>query len=521
VKPAVAERTFTPSRQAGVWQRARVAALESVRRHASAVVVGSTVLLVVAADVVWRTEETRPPHFDMAGHLWKSLFFRDYLVHFHPVHFLGGYFYYPPLTYWVTAPFYVVFGTSMWVAVLSNIVFVAVLALSTYGLGRLLWSQLVGLLATLFVLACPIVVTQFKEYQLDAPLTAMVALALYLLVRAGSFSSRRYSLLFGVACGLGLLTKWTFPLALAGPVLFAVFEAAVAPARPRSLEWLKNVALAAASTFAVAGPWYLAHSSELLRDIPRYSLKHSLPGNNVDPAVLSVPSAVWYLRNLLDPELYIILAGLFVVGLLLCLGKRDALRRNGYPLALVFGTYVSFTLLSTKDARYTLPLLPGVAIVATCWVDALRTRLRLICAAGITAIAVAMFWVVSFGTSLLPVQVIVSVGGEKFALFAQRGYLIGPPTHEKWQQEEIVHYSSTVAPGATAHYEGLSTIWFNKEGALYYMMREGLREIPKRRQAEVLMVRSASTPRTPRGFVALRRFSLPDGSVVTVDRRPR
>jgi len=53
----------------------------------------------------------------------------------------------------------------------------------------------------------------FKWYMLDPPLTAMAALALYLLIRSESFSDRRFSLLFGLVCGVGTLTKerWQLP----------------------------------------------------------------------------------------------------------------------------------------------------------------------------------------------------------------------------------------------------------------------------------------------------------------------
>ena len=105
--------------------------------------------------------------------------------------------------YWVTDVFYAVLGTGRGIAILSNVVFLAILVFSTYGIGKALWSSRVGLLAALFAVTAPMFVSQFKEYMLDAPLAAMVAAALYFLIRCGSFSDRRFSLWFGVACGGG------------------------------------------------------------------------------------------------------------------------------------------------------------------------------------------------------------------------------------------------------------------------------------------------------------------------------
>ena len=159
--------------------------------------------------MLWVSLETRPPHWDKARHLTNTLVYLDTFGSTSFLHWLQGYYTYPPLVYWVTDIFYVVLGsTAVWVAVLSQAVFLAVLTFATYGIGKELWSRRVGLLAAFFVLTSPMLVSQFKDYLLDAPLTAMVALALYLLIRADAFRERRSSVLFGVACGLGMLTKW-------------------------------------------------------------------------------------------------------------------------------------------------------------------------------------------------------------------------------------------------------------------------------------------------------------------------
>ncbi len=97
---------------------------------------------------------------------------------------LTQYHLYPPLVYWVADAFYAVFGTDgEWAAVLSQSVFLTVLAFSTYGLGRHLWSRRVGLLSAFFVVMSPMVISQFKDFLTDVPLLAMTAGALYLLVR--------------------------------------------------------------------------------------------------------------------------------------------------------------------------------------------------------------------------------------------------------------------------------------------------------------------------------------------------
>jgi 4-amino-4-deoxy-L-arabinose transferase-like glycosyltransferase len=186
-------------------------------------VVLAIVFAMTAVTIWWVGEDTRPPNWDEGGHLYRSLFYRDHLLDLNVVTFLVTYAVYPPLVFWVTQPFYMLFGTSMSVAVASQGVFMAILAFSMYEIGRELWSRRVGLLATVFVLTLPMVVSTFHEYHLDAPLTAMTALALLCVIRTREFDSRSYSITLGVVLGLGLLTKWSVFFALSLPVAYGAF----------------------------------------------------------------------------------------------------------------------------------------------------------------------------------------------------------------------------------------------------------------------------------------------------------
>ncbi len=107
---------------------------------------------------------------DHARHLGDSLFYKETFTLADPIQYLEGYVYYPPFMYWVTDVFYAVLGTDFWVAIFSNVVFIAILVFSTYGIGKTLWNPRVGLLAALFTVTTPLFVSQFKEYMLDAPL---------------------------------------------------------------------------------------------------------------------------------------------------------------------------------------------------------------------------------------------------------------------------------------------------------------------------------------------------------------
>ena len=258
---------------------------------------GALVALVTGLDLYWRSEETRPPHWDMARHLGNSLVYFHAFSLSHPLRFMEIYLYYPPLAYWVSDGFYALLGNqAIWVAVLSNVVFIAILVYATYGIGKALWDPWVGMLAAVFTATAPMFVVAFKDYMLDAPLAAMVALGLYLLIRSEGFARTPSTLLLGLVCGLGLLEKWTFPFPLALPVLATLIAAGVATVRERSVRRVLNVTVAAVLAFVIAGPWYVHNLNELHRDLSYNNVTAGAIRGS--PGLDSASSVVWYAWNL-------------------------------------------------------------------------------------------------------------------------------------------------------------------------------------------------------------------------------
>lgn len=125
----------------------------------------------------------------MGRHLYNSL---QYFYHFS--FSLGGfssfysqYFYYPPFSYIATIPYYELLGTGQWMIILS---------FSTYSLAKLLWDRKVGLTSGLAILFVPLIMGHSKEYQLDLPVTALVILSLYLILKNAKLTHSGYCLQF-------------------------------------------------------------------------------------------------------------------------------------------------------------------------------------------------------------------------------------------------------------------------------------------------------------------------------------
>jgi Dolichyl-phosphate-mannose-protein mannosyltransferase len=532
-------------------QRAAVA-LRGVAawRYADALALGLLVAVITALNQLWLTLENRPPHWDEARHLKLALVYRDL---WSGLDWLTQYHLYPPFVYWVADAFYAIFGTDdEWAAVLSQSVFLTVLAFSTYGLGRRLWSRRVGLLSAFFVVMSPMVISQFKDFMTDVPLVAMTACALYMLVRCEAFSARGASVAFGVACGFGLLTKWVFAFVFVLPVAYALVAAVRWTLTSRSWSRVVNLGGAAAATALIAGPWYASNFDDLRAEAERTRFSGTAAVIEGDPPVVSPASVLWYAWNLLSNQLYLLPFLLFVCGVVLLFRRPGAARRNVYPVLLIASCYVSFTLLENKDARYSEPMLVGVAVVATYWLDTLRPRLRRVAVGAVIAYGAVLFYATSFGVGLLPQDAYVHLGkGCRFypyfrgpcpgssipalqsyepsgeianrrgiRIWSQNGFINGPPSGERWYQEEMFEEAARSSASRTIFFQAppLDFIWFNDFTTDYFAYKHGVHWVPALAQADFAGVRTVAGEQPPElpGFRDVRRFELPAGGALTL-----
>ncbi len=479
--------------------------------HPETIAVLAVVMLAAAVNIWWVNVETRPPHWDMGRHLFNGVvYFAQFKNHsWFPL--LGGYYgYYPPFLYYTAIPFLLIFHPSVTSAVSTNIVFVAILVFSIYGIGARLWSRRVGLLASILVLATPMLAMQFKEFQIDAPLTAWVALTIYVLLRTQAFRSRRWSIVLGIVLGLGMLLKWTFIFIVGLPLAYAAIQAGIYAFKHKDWQVLTNLVLASLLGYLIMSPWYWLNLKNIYHDVVFNATTAGLD----DPPVGSLASNIWYINVLVNVQLYLVPTILFVVGSVVMVLKRAAIRQNLYPILLVVGCFGFFVLTRNKDARYTLPLLTGVGIIACYWVDYLKVSARWLVAAGIVAYSAFIFVSVSVGLGGLPREVVVPTQPVAITVYAQHGYIIGPPTHEDWKQRALFTELARQYPAATIYMKhSPDEKWFNKWGSRYYALLGGLSQTDDITTAKLVV---AAQPLDDPNFQLLKKEDLFDGTVVYV-----
>jgi hypothetical protein len=336
-----------------------------------AVALGVLRLGLAVVLIVWVSRDRRPPEWDHANHLERAVACHRSLSE--PQRgglgeIIAESSFYPPIVTCAAGLLYFALPMVPLTAQAVMWAFLVVGTLAVFGLGRRLLDPDAGLLAALVFATAPFVVFSLLNFQLDLPLAAMVALALYTLVRTEELTLRRWSLGLGLVLGLGMLTKPPFAAYLSAPLLWTAWRAMRAPERRTRLARLA-AALGIAALLAL--PWYGPRLVGMPMQIVNRSFKQAVESGHA-PAP-SASSLLFYPRWIwIVPQLGLLATALLLWGVV-------ALARRPRARGLLWAALLPFTislLIQNKNLRYTLPLLPAVALVVAAGVAALGPGAR-------------------------------------------------------------------------------------------------------------------------------------------------
>lgn len=389
------------------------------RRHALALagLAGALGALLAA----WLAVDRRPPEWDYANHLERAVTCHRILAepgHARLAEIIAESSFYPPAVTCAAGLLYFVFPVAPLTAQSVMWGFLVVGLLAIYGVGRRLIDGPTGLLAAFLFATAPFAVTSLLTFQLDLPLAAMVALALYALVRAEGFSRWDWSLAAGVVLGLGMLTKPPFAAYMLGPMLWAGWVGLSAPDRGARM---RRLAAALGLGALIALPWYGPRLAALPMQILNRSFKQAAESGHA-PA-LSSTGLLFYPR-LLVPQ-FGPLAALVLLWGVVALGR---LRRARQPLWSALAPFVIFLLIQNKNLRYTLPLLPAAALTAACGVAVLTPRWRRALTWACVVLGVIQLSAAAFAVPRPPT----------LALFLGPVAVYWPPHSGDWHHREVL-----------------------------------------------------------------------------------
>jgi len=281
-----------------------------------------------------------------------------------------------PLMYWSLATSYKVFGISDWSTRLPLMLGVLALVLATYGLGRYAFGERGGFYSALALVTSigPYVFTRFLIPDVLVGLWLVISYYFFLRSLEEEIPSRFVCWGFAAACALNVLTKGliglVFPIGTIG--LYLVLT--------RDLRHLLKLRVVSSTLvfFALAAPWHVLAAIRnpaqgeargflwfyfVNEHVRRFLGTRQPPGFDTVPLVLFwaflllwlVPWAVFLPQALREVPLR--------------MGPAPSILRSKANLlfflwAIVILLFFSF---STRQEYYTIPALPGVALLAGGW----------------------------------------------------------------------------------------------------------------------------------------------------------
>jgi 4-amino-4-deoxy-L-arabinose transferase-like glycosyltransferase len=337
---------------------------------------------------MWTQRDRTPPPWDPADHLAAAYDYYQPIAHADFGGFAREFFrerhYYAPLVHLTTGFFYLVLGASRVSGIAVNLLSLALLLSSVYWIGNRLYGTRwlvegpatldskdrdggatsspyllsAGALAAAVAACYHFTAWLAHDAFLDFPLTAIVAASFALLINAGDFKSRRAAICFGIAVGLGLLTKQTFGFFLALPCLFVIVRILFS----RDQRSVVNLLLSGLIAAAIAAVWYWPHINDVI-DIYRINQQGAIDEN--EAPLFSFMSNVFYLHGLVSAQIQLFFGLLLVFGLIYSLVRKP---RQSVILYLWLASGIgAFTFIANKDMRYTIPVLPAAALLSVCW----------------------------------------------------------------------------------------------------------------------------------------------------------
>lgn len=387
---------------------------------------------LIVCNFIWLKIDTRPPHWDFAWHLSNVLIYLNLLDKKQIFNMIVQYHYFPPLSYYLTIIAYKFFGISEDIAVLSLTPYLIILIFSIYKIGQTLKNNKLGILMVISLIGMPFLMSQTREYQLDFPLTAMVALNLYLFLKTNLFKDRRFSFIFGCTSGLAMLIKWTYLIFFIGMIIASfIFEN-----KKNYIVKLKNVMIVFIILLVISGPWYISNLSNLkvsFSEVSTNGIKEH------DPKILSKESFLWYANSLYKDHLRFPFLILSIIGLIYIIKNWKKSRKTMQLLLISLFYLLIMTMFRNKDARFIEPLTPILIILACFWIIELKKSLtRNVLIVFLIFLSAFNYYSSSFGFMELPDVLESRLFNLDIVWYKQYGYTVGVPESENWHLKETI-----------------------------------------------------------------------------------
>jgi len=274
----------------------------------------------------------------------------------------------PPLFHFTVAVLCFLAGFSSISPLIVNLLCLVILLFSVYAIGYKLYNKEVGILAIILLSLYPMVFRYSRFFGLDFPQISVLCLSIYFLICTEFFLNKKFSILFGISIGAGLLIKSAFILFLAGPLACIILQPVFLRGQKNKHLHTRavNLFLSLAVGAFISLSWYLpSYPATLIRlkTFFRTFAHHPSVGQSIDKAsvVFRIDKFFDYLRILVNEQIS------FLFFIILILAVFFFLKKRSYKLLLVCWYVVPYMILSLsfqKEGRFMLSSLPALALIS-------------------------------------------------------------------------------------------------------------------------------------------------------------
>ncbi len=334
-----------------------------------------------------------PLDIDESRYIQHGLALKDGLAHSGPRgmwHVWAGQHDFGPLLPLTSVPVYVGLGESLMNAFATQLIFFAVLVLTSYGIGSRLSSRNGGALVALVVATTPAVIDFTRSYQFAVTGAALLAACTYALLASEALSRRGFALAWGVLLGLMPLARTMLVAFVPAQLIAAAWLvfARPGPRRPRAV----NLAAAVAAGAAVASVWLASSFHAVAHYLTSFGLGAQSAQFGTSRSRLAFGYWTRELVNTVKAELYLPLAALLVAALVLgvaalAMGLRRSrtdprawargwvLSDGAVVLFVLLEAYLALTVTRNEGVGFRVPVIPLLVALAVAAIWRLPWRL--------------------------------------------------------------------------------------------------------------------------------------------------
>jgi len=261
----------------------------------------------------------------------------------------------PRLFHFISFVLIGIMGLKYNVYAMTNSLFLILLLLATYTIGKHLKNRETGLMAVVILSFYPAIYIYSRSYNLILPTTAMVTCSILALIKSNFFSKRYNSIICGIILGLGLLTKQSVLIFISGPLFYLTYTII----KNKNKANLNNFIICFIFTVLVASVYYYPLESRI-KDLIKLS---TLPDNRPISFYLSI------LYNSLLSYYSILLT---MLGLFYLLKQKH--KERYILISWIIFSIIILSIPTTKRDRYIIPIIPAFAIISAYGITELKYR---------------------------------------------------------------------------------------------------------------------------------------------------